>query len=227
LACRCFPSFSDGGGCSEQFIHLSPWRFYEYGKFEKQSHGIPTERQHAAGCDQRKQSCRSADEIGGGGLHQVVDLGGRIAGNLELGEAGPAREAEDLAIETGGAHMIPRKILPARRESITQKIRVGHRRTLYLSTDAAHPPLELFLRVRGTDCTAETVALYDCLARLVSIALQYGVPLETIGKLLRGVKVEPGGIVTGHPTMHFCSSLPDAIGQHLLSVLQDSPIAKE
>jgi hypothetical protein len=36
------------------------------------------------------------------------------------------------------------------------------------------------------------------------------------------VKVEPFGIVTGHPTMHFCSSLPDAIGQHLLGLSLDT-----
>ena len=94
-----------------------------------------------------------------------------------------------------------RQILPARRESLTQKIRVGNRRTLYLSTHDARPLLELFVRVRGQDCTAETVALYDCLARLASVALQYGAPLETVGQLLRGVKVEPAGLVTGHPTI--------------------------
>jgi hypothetical protein len=114
--------------------------------------------------------------------------------------------------------MTPRQILSNRRESVTQKVRVANRRTLYVSTHAAYPPLELFVRIKGADCTAETVALYDCLARLASVALQYGAPLETVGKLLRGVKVEPAGLVTGHPTIHFCSSLPDAIGQHLLSL---------
>ena len=117
--------------------------------------------------------------------------------------------------------MTARQSLPNRRESVTQKIRVGQRRTVYLSTDAKTPPLELFVRVRGTDVSAELTALYDIVARLASVALQHGTPLETIGKLLQGVKVEPGGIVTGHPTMHFCSSLPDAIGQHLLSLSQD------
>ena len=114
-----------------------------------------------------------------------------------------------------------RQILPNRRESLTQKIRVGNCRTMYLSTHAASPPLELFVRVKGTDCTAETIALYDVLARLASVALQYGCPLHTVGSLLSGVKVEPAGLVTGHPTIHFCSSLPDAIGQHLLSLCPD------
>ena len=117
--------------------------------------------------------------------------------------------------------MTTRQILPNRRDSVTHKIRVGNRRTVYLSTHDARPPLELFVRVRGDDVSAETTALYDIVARLVSISLQHGCPVETIGKLLQGVQVEPGGIVTGHPTMHFCSSLPDAIGQHLLSLNQD------
>ena len=119
--------------------------------------------------------------------------------------------------------MPTRQILPARRESVTQKVKVGNRRTLYLSTHAAASPLELFVHVRGQDCTAETVALYDCPARLASVALQYGAPVQTVGALLRGVKVEPARLVTGHPTIHFCRSLPDAIGQHLLSLCPDAP----
>jgi ribonucleoside-diphosphate reductase alpha chain len=114
-----------------------------------------------------------------------------------------------------------RQILPARRESVTQKVKIGHCRTVYLSIHDASPPLELFVRVKGADCTAETVALYDCLARLASLALQHGCPLQTVGQMLSGVKFEPAGIVTGHPTIHFCSSLPDAIGQHLLSLDTD------
>jgi hypothetical protein len=54
--------------------------------------------------------------------------------------------------------MTTRQLLPVRRESLTQTIKVGHRRTMYLST---------------------------------SVALQYGCPLQTVGKLLRGVQVAP------------------------------------
>ena len=128
---------------------------------------------------------------------------------------------------SGSADIPARTMLPSRRASLTQKVRVGNRRTLYLSTHDAPSPLELFVRVRGQDCTAETVALYDILARLVSVALQHGAPLETVGALLSGVKVEPAGLVTGHPTIHFCSSLPDAIGQHLLSLCADAQQSHE
>jgi hypothetical protein len=125
-----------------------------------------------------------------------------------------------VAAQARGADMTTRQSLPNRRASVTHKIRVGGTRTVYLSTHAASPPLELFVRVRGQDCTAETVALYDCLARLVSLSLQYGAPLEPVGKMLQGVHAEPGGIVVDHPSIHFCRSLPDAIGQHLLSLSQ-------
>jgi len=55
------------------------------------------------------------------------------------------------------------------------------------------------------------VALYDCLARLASVALQHGAPVETDGKLLKGVKVEPAGIVTGQPAgRHWATPLESA-----------------
>jgi len=119
--------------------------------------------------------------------------------------------------------MPTRQTLPSRRRSVTQKIVVGRRRTIYLSTQDADQPLELFVRVRGKDCRDETVALYDCLARMISLALQYGCPVETVGTMLAGVQCAPAGIVTGHPTLHFCRSVPDAIGQHLLSLLPPPP----
>ena len=119
--------------------------------------------------------------------------------------------------------MNERQQLPTRRRSITQKVRIGNRRrTLYLTTDAARSPKELFVRVNGEDCTAELTGLYDVLARLTSLALQHGAPVESVGTMLCGSKFEPAGIVVGHPSMHFCSSLPDAIGQHLLSLTQDA-----
>jgi len=66
-----------------------------------------------------------------------------------------------------------RCILPDRRFHITDKLRLDHR-VLYLSihNDTNHG--EIFLRVKGPDVTAETVALYDVIARLLSLSLQYG-----------------------------------------------------
>ncbi len=90
------------------------------------------------------------------------------------------------------------------------------RRTLYISVHDDTSPGEIFLRVKGTDCNAETVGLYDVLARVASLALQYGAPLEKVGAMLLGSKFEPAGPVSLHPRIKNCTSLPDLIGRHLL-----------
>jgi len=67
-----------------------------------------------------------------------------------------------------------RLALPHRRNHITQKIRVAGQRTLYLSVHDNERPAELFLHVKGPDCSSELIGLYDVIARLMSFALQYG-----------------------------------------------------
>lgn len=76
-------------------------------------------------------------------------------------------------------------------------------------------PAEIFLQVKGADCTTETIALYDVIARLMSVALQYA-SLEKLGDLLTGAQFAPCGPVFGHVRLKHCSSLPDRIGRHLL-----------
>ena len=56
--------------------------------------------------------------------------------------------------------MTTRQILPNRRPSITQKIKIGTRRTVSLSTDSAGQPLEVFMRCRhenAVDITLEHI----------------------------------------------------------------------
>ena len=111
--------------------------------------------------------------------------------------------------------MSHRFILPNRRSHITQKVRIPGR-TLYISIHDDPAPAELFLRIKGVGCTSETIALYDVIARLASIALQHGASLEKIGDLFLSAKFEPAGPVQDHPTVKNCTSLPDLIGRHLL-----------
>ncbi len=47
---------------------------------------------------------------------------------------------------------------------------------LYLSVHDDDHPAEIFLRLKGRDCSSELIGLYDVIARLMSIALQYGAP---------------------------------------------------
>jgi len=87
--------------------------------------------------------------------------------------------------------MTHRLALPNRRGHTTQKVRISGQRTLYISVhDNAHPA-EIFLRLKGSDCSSELIGLYDVLARLMSIALQYGAPLEIVGDLLEGASLSP------------------------------------
>lgn len=72
--------------------------------------------------------------------------------------------------------MIHRRPLPIRRNHITQKVKVSGQRTLYLSVHDDEQPAEIFLRLKGSDCSSELIGLYDVIARLLSLSLQYGAP---------------------------------------------------
>jgi ribonucleoside-diphosphate reductase alpha chain len=109
-----------------------------------------------------------------------------------------------------------RQTLQSRRNHTTQKLRIGGQRTLYLSVHDDDQPAEVFLRVKGAGCDSETIALYDVVARLLSLALQYGAPLEKAAEMLHQTKFEPAGPVRGHDRIKHCSSLPDLIGRYLL-----------
>ncbi len=112
--------------------------------------------------------------------------------------------------------MNARREMPNRREAVTQKVRISMQRTLYVSVHQDPEPAEIFCRVKGVGCNTEVIGLYDILARLASLALQYGAPLEMVAETLHQTKFEPCGPVSGHHKIKFCSSLPDLIGRHLL-----------
>ena len=112
--------------------------------------------------------------------------------------------------------MSERRCLPNRRQHVTQKVKVGGQRTLYISVHEDAQPAELFVRIKGEGCTSEVIALYDVIARLSSLALQYGAPLEKVAGMLDNTQFAPCGPVTGHPRIKHCTSVPDLIARHLL-----------
>ena len=88
--------------------------------------------------------------------------------------------------------MSTRLALPNRRNHITQKVKITGQRTLYLSVHDDPHPAEIFLRLKGSDCSSELIGLYDVVARLMSLALQYGgLPLEKVGDLFSEAKLIP------------------------------------
>lgn len=110
---------------------------------------------------------------------------------------------------------MPRKKLPSRRDHITQRVRIGGKRTLYLSVDNEETPSEIFIRIRG-ETGSEKVCLYDVIARLISLAMQEGMQLEAIAERLLATRMEPAGPVEGDDHIKFCDGTLDYIGRHLL-----------
>ena len=108
-----------------------------------------------------------------------------------------------------------RKILKNRRPCITQKVAIGKIRVLYLSVDDERAPNEVFIRVKG-ETGSEKTTCFDVIARLMSMALQEGIPLETIASRLHGTRSIPAGAVTGDSRIKFCDGTLDYIGRHLL-----------
>jgi hypothetical protein len=99
-----------------------------------------------------------------------------------------------------------RRALPPRRNHITQKVRIAGRRTLYLSVhDDAHPA-EIFLRVKGPDCSSELIGLYDVVARLMSVALQYGLRLRR------------SAISSGTPSLPYLALYPGTVASSIVPV---------
>ena len=70
--------------------------------------------------------------------------------------------------------MSSRMPLPNRRQHVTPKVKIAGQRSLYISVHDDEQPAEIFLRLKGSDCSSELIALYDVIARLMSLALQYG-----------------------------------------------------
>ena len=112
--------------------------------------------------------------------------------------------------------MSQRLFSPNRCNHITQKVRIAGQCTLYLSVDDDTQPAEVFLRLKGSNCSTESIGLYDVIARLLSLSLQYGALTEKIGDLLAEAQCAPWGSVSGHARLKHYSSLPDLIDQHLL-----------
>jgi len=87
--------------------------------------------------------------------------------------------------------MTNRLALPSQHTHVTEKVQIVDCRTLYLSVhDDAHPA-EIFFRVKGSDCLSKLIGLHEVIARLTSIVLQCGPPLEKAYDLLIGAKYAP------------------------------------
>lgn len=121
-------------------------------------------------------------------------------------------QAEDK--KEGSTEIAPtRKRPPKERQSITRKVTIGGHK-LYV-TVGLYPdgtPAEVFVNMAQEGSFASGMA--DAFAKITSIGLQYGVPVETIIKQLEHMRFDPHGF-TGDSDIPFATSVADFIAQWL------------
>lgn len=114
----------------------------------------------------------------------------------------------------------PRRSLPERRKGYTQKSRVGGHK-LYLRTgeydDGSLGEIFIDMHKEG----ASFRALMNSFAIAVSIALQYGVPLEEYVEAFTFTKFEPAGFVQGNARIKSATSVLDYIFRELAITYSD------
>jgi len=104
-----------------------------------------------------------------------------------------------------------RRKMPKERMSITRKVSLGgHKLFLTVGLYKDGRPGELFITMSQQGSFAAGMA--DSFAKLVSVGLQYGVPVETIVSQLKHMRYQPMGF-TGDNDISSCSSISDFIAQ--------------
>jgi len=100
--------------------------------------------------------------------------------------------------------------LPKRRKGFTQEVMIGEHK-LYLRTgDYEDGKLgEVFLDMHKQGATMS--AMLDSFAKLLSISIQHGVPLEELVEVFIHTKFEPKGIVRHDPNVKIATSILDYV----------------
>jgi len=102
-----------------------------------------------------------------------------------------------------------RRRLPDTRNATTHKFDVaGHEGYITVGLYADNSPGEIFIRMAKEGSTIG--GLMDTIATLVSVSLQYGVPVESLVRKFEHVRFEPSGM-TRNPEIPFAKSLVDYI----------------
>jgi len=138
-----------------------------------------------------------------------VDVIVEAAVSKALAEAGPRR-----------------KRMPRERQSLTHKFSIGgHEGYITAGKYADGTVGEIFLTDIGKEGSTLR-GMMNSFATAISIALQYGVPLETLVQKFSYMRFEPEGI-TGNPEIPFAKSMPDYIMRWLASRFLDTDAQEE
>ena len=119
-----------------------------------------------------------------------------------------------------------RKRMPRERQSLTHKFSLGgHEGYITAGKYDDGTVGEIFLTDIGKEGSTLR-GMMNSFATAISIALQYGVPLETLVRKFAYMRFEPEGI-TRNPEIPFAKSMPDYIMRWLASRFLDADIQEE
>jgi len=103
-----------------------------------------------------------------------------------------------------------RRRLPSKRKGVTQEAKVGGNKVFLRTGEYADGTIgEIFIDMHKEGAALRSVM--NCFAMLVSIALQYGVPLEVLVEQFVFTRFEPQGPVQGHDRVKFATSVIDYV----------------
>jgi ribonucleoside-diphosphate reductase alpha chain len=119
-----------------------------------------------------------------------------------------------------------RRRMPRERQSITHKFSIGgHEGYITAGMYEDGSVGEIFLTDIGKEGSTLR-GMMNSFATAISIALQYGVPLETLVKKFSYMRFEPEGM-TSNPEIPFAKSMPDYIMRWLASRFLDADLQEE
>ncbi|MBA2637715.1 MAG: ribonucleoside-diphosphate reductase, partial [Solirubrobacterales bacterium] len=149
------------------------------------------------------------------------------AGQANDASTGLTQEDVDAQITEALAAAGPaRKRMPRERESITHKFSIGgHEGYITAGKYEDGTVGEIFLTDIGKEGSTLR-GMMNSFATAISIALQYGVPLETLVQKYSYMRFEPEGI-TQNPEIPFAKSMPDYIMRWLASRFLGAELQEE
>jgi ribonucleoside-diphosphate reductase alpha chain len=159
--------------------------------------------------------------------------GSKTAQALRTDAQKDAPEPVDAAQEIGAAvaealAKAPpkRRRMPRERQSITHKFSIGgHEGYITAGKYEDGTVGEIFLTDIGKEGSTLR-GMMNSYATAISIALQYGVPLETLVRKFSYMRFEPEGM-TSNPEIPFAKSMPDYIMRWLASRFLDTDLQEE
>jgi ribonucleoside-diphosphate reductase alpha chain len=137
------------------------------------------------------------------------------------------RDAIDKAVADALATAPPkRRRMPRERQSLTHKFSIGgHEGYITAGMYEDGSVGEIFLTDIGKEGSTLR-GMMNSFATAISIALQYGVPLETLVRKFSYMRFEPEGM-TSNPEIPFAKSMPDYIMRWLASRFLDTDLQEE